>query len=177
MDKMDRRAMVLALVDALRESGSWCGETHIQKSCYALQTLFEWPTDFDFTLYKHGPFSFDLEDYVGELWSDNLLAAVPTDFSLGTGLTVTEPGKEIGNLRKDLVQRYSKELKLVSEQLGRKHVCELEKIATAIYVTQELGTTVSVEERARRITHYKKHVSEGEAEAAVLEADALRAVL
>ena len=37
MDRTDRRALVLALVDALRASGSWCGETQAQAAAQQMQ--------------------------------------------------------------------------------------------------------------------------------------------
>jgi hypothetical protein len=175
MDRTDKRALVLALVDALRTAGSWCGETHIQKTCYVLQTSLNLPTDFEFVLYKHGPFSFGLQEYIGELRGDDLLAAVPTDFPYGTSLAVTPQGKQIEALRKDLVAKYSKQLTLISERLGRKGVKDLEKIATAIFVTKELGADATLQDRAKLITEYKKHLSMTEAEQAINEADSLLA--
>ena len=33
-------AVLLTLLDALKQRGSWCGETHLQKSVYVLQGSF-----------------------------------------------------------------------------------------------------------------------------------------
>ena len=62
MKKSQRDAVLLSLVGEMINKGSWCGETHIQKAAYFLQVLLEVPLEFDFILYKHGPFSFDLSD-------------------------------------------------------------------------------------------------------------------
>ncbi len=175
MDRTDRRALVLALVDALKSSGSWCGDTHVQKSCYVLQTLLGFPTGFDFILYKHGPFAFDFQEFMHGLRGDDLIAAVPTEFQYGSSLLVTPQGKRIISLRAELVNKYSNQLKTVSERLGKKTVRDLEKIATAVFVTQELGKSASIQDRAKRITHYKKHVKFEEAEGAIKEADQLAA--
>ncbi len=173
MDRTDRRALVLALVDALRASGSWCGETHVQKSCYILQRLVGLPTNFEFILYKHGPFSFDLQEYFHSLRGDDLIAAAPTGYRYGTSLLVTEHGKKIEQLRSDLIAKYAAQFKKVSDRLGPKSVRDLEKIATAVYVTDELGPDKSVEERAKKITEYKKHVSFKEATQAVEEFESI----
>lgn len=177
MDNTDRRALVLALVDALRASGSWCGETHVQKTCYILQRLVGLPTNFEFILYKHGPFSFDLQEYFHGLRGDNLIGAAPTSFQFGTSLVVTEQGKRIESLRSDLISKYQAHFEKISGLLGRKSVRDLEKIATAVYVTDELGKDKSVEERAKKIFEYKKHVTMKDATRAVEEFDEIAKVL
>ena len=62
MDRLQRASVLLALNEQLRAAGSWAGETHMQKATYFLQHLMGVPLAFDFILYKHGPFSFDLRD-------------------------------------------------------------------------------------------------------------------
>jgi uncharacterized protein YwgA len=78
---MQRDAVLLSLMNEMRAKGSWCGETHIQKSVYFLQELLEVPMNLEFILYKHGPYSFDLADAVTAMRADSLLEynhAVPT---------------------------------------------------------------------------------------------------
>ena len=125
MDRTDKRALVLGLVDSLRAAGSSCGETHVQKSCYVLQTILGLPTGFDFILYKHGPFSFDLQEYFHTLRGDELITAAPTKFQFGTSLVVTEQGQHIEKMRSELIQKYSKAFKTISSQLGKKTVRDL----------------------------------------------------
>src|SRR5436309_2595943 len=67
MKDSQREALVLDFVRHLENAGSWCGETHIQKSTYFLQELMEVPLGFNFIFYKHGPFSFDLNDQLTAL--------------------------------------------------------------------------------------------------------------
>ncbi len=171
MDRTDKRALVLAIVDSLKKAGSTCGETHIQKSCFVLQSHFGLPTNFNFVLYKHGPYSFDLQEYLNGLRGDDLLSTAPTNLPYGTSLCVTERGKQIEQLRKSLIEEHSEKLDQICQSFGRKNVRDLEKIATAVYVTQELGDSASAEDRAKRITYFKKHVSYADALAAVKEAD------
>lgn len=73
MNRMKRSALLTKLVQRLRDEGSWGGETHVQKVTYFLQELMEVPLDFDFILYKHGPYSFDLHDEIAALRGDGLL--------------------------------------------------------------------------------------------------------
>src|ERR1044072_9312259 len=73
MRRREREAVVAALDDKLFECGSWCGETHLQKSLYFLQELLDVPTGFEYTLYKYGPFSSPLRGELGAMRSDGLL--------------------------------------------------------------------------------------------------------
>ena len=43
MTQKERRALVCRLVKAMRDAGSWTGETHIQKCLYFLQKSDEGP--------------------------------------------------------------------------------------------------------------------------------------
>ena len=67
MERLQRAAVLLSLIEQLKDRGSWCGDTHIQKTTYFLQELLKVPLGFEFILYKHGPYSFDLEDEITAL--------------------------------------------------------------------------------------------------------------
>ena len=62
MESFQRASILLTLNEELRRAGSWAGETHMQKAAFFLQELMHVSMGFDFILYKHGPFSFDLRD-------------------------------------------------------------------------------------------------------------------
>src|ERR1044071_9771598 len=62
MEHLQRASLLVALNEQLRKAGSWAGETHMQKATYFLQEIMGVPLAFDFILYKHGPFSFELRD-------------------------------------------------------------------------------------------------------------------
>ena len=74
MNRTQRQAILLTLIQQLRDNGSWCGETHIQKSAYFLQELLGVPLELNVIFYKHGPYSFDLGDEVTALRCDLLLS-------------------------------------------------------------------------------------------------------
>ena len=46
MNRLQRAAILLTLLDALRQRGSWCGETHLQKSVYFLEEMCGVPLGF-----------------------------------------------------------------------------------------------------------------------------------
>ena len=67
MTDLNQANLILNLAVALRNNGSWAGETHIQKGSYFLDTLLNVPTGLNFILYKHGPFSFDLRELLTDM--------------------------------------------------------------------------------------------------------------
>lgn len=79
MERLAREAVLLSLVEKLRQAGSWCGETHVQKATYFLQEVAGVPLGFPFILYKHGPFSFDLRDELTAMRADGFLTLEPRD--------------------------------------------------------------------------------------------------
>ena len=85
-----RRAAILTeLMDQLRANGSWCGETHVQKATYFLQEVLGVPTGFEYILYKHGPYSFDLTADLTALRADFLMEFNHRSPGYGPGLVPT----------------------------------------------------------------------------------------
>jgi uncharacterized protein YwgA len=93
MKRMQRDAVLLSLIKEMKDKGSWCGETHIQKAAYFLQELLGVPMGFEFILYKHGPYSFDLSDEVTAMRADSLLE-YKTRVPYGPNLFPTKEGQE-----------------------------------------------------------------------------------
>lgn len=91
MKRLQRDAVILSLIENLRAKGSWCGETHIQKATYFVQELLRVPLEFEFVLYKHGPYSFDLSDELtaqcGQMRSSNYN---PNNHLMGPALFIVE---------------------------------------------------------------------------------------
>ena len=71
----------------------------------------------------------------------------------------------------DLINKYEREIDFVADNLSRKNVSELEKLATALYITKNRETDGSVQQRANRINEIKPHVSIEEAEEALKKVD------
>ena len=62
LNDLQLKAVVTSLVEKMQDRDGWCGETHIQKTAYFLKGLMCVPLGYDFIVYKHGPYSFDLHD-------------------------------------------------------------------------------------------------------------------
>jgi len=175
MKRLQRAATLVSLVESLRENGSWCGETSIQKASFFLQELTGVPLGFEFVLYKYGPYSFDLTDELTALRADSILTLETPDPKYGPSYL---PGKMSGFVLERFpktVNRHKAQVDFVAERLGRKGVAELERLATALYV--QLGSTgrSSLKSRAGNLTRLKPHISKADAEQAAREVDKMRA--
>lgn len=172
MERDQNTAIVLELIARLRGKGSWCGATHIQKAVYCLQELANVPVGHDFVLYKHGPYSFDLNDELLWMRADDLIEQQANPFPYGPSLIRTETGKRFCTRFERTIGRYSEAIDLVSEKLAPKGVVDLERLATALFVTRENGNR-DVQDRARQLHRYKPHVPVEAAAEAVAEVDRL----
>jgi hypothetical protein len=167
MKPFEQAVVVLRLAEALKERGSWGGETHIQKSGYFLQEMLGVPTGFEFILYKHGPFSFDLRSALTMMEAEDLIAWEPRR-PYGPTLVRGNDADYLDRHYGLVGARYSRQVDLVADRLSGKGVRELEKLATALFVTRE-GSEVS--KRAARIVELKPHIALAEALEAVQTVD------
>ncbi len=177
MDRLPQAAIVTKLAKRLRHYGSWCGATHIVKAMYFLQDLLEVPTGFDFVLYKHGPYAFDLADELTSLRADGLLALEPQSVPYGPRFAVTPLTRRLHATFPKTLAKYANSIEFVAKALGGKRVDELERLATALYVTRRtsLGHDGTVQSRAECIHSLKPHVPVVAAAQAVEEIDRLSA--
>lgn len=173
MKRLQRGTVLLSLVEALQREGSWCGGTHVQKATFFLQHLLKVPLGFSFTLYKHGPYSFDLTDELTALRADLVLDLRIRDPRYG-------PCYAPGELRDTVLQRfaatakhYRSQVDFVAQKLGDKGVVDLEQVATALYVRLKQGADAPVKDTAERIHRLKPHISKTEARRAVEEVDSI----
>lgn len=171
MTRDETRALLLSFASLFRARGSWCGETHLQKALYFLKALAGVPLPFDFVLWKHGPYSFDLHDELAELLGYGLLAYEVRIPQYGPSLVVTDTGRALLG-RETTHQRFASEVEFVATRLADKGVLDLEKVGTALLVTQEMPCE-SAERRATRLNELKPHVPVDQALEAVDELDAI----
>ncbi|HOO45696.1 MAG TPA: hypothetical protein PLM29_05670 [Deltaproteobacteria bacterium] len=157
MDQFRRRVILLSLIKALRDKGSWCGETHIQKAMFALQKVTDTPVDYDFILYKHGPFSFDLRDEITELRADGYLTIEINPYPYGPNLSLSDMGNRFYQQCHEAIREYDSDLEFISGKLAAKGVAALERLSTALYVCKEEGILDS-EQCAVRVNEVKPHV-------------------
>ncbi len=165
MNRMQRAVVLLTLLDQLKDKGSWCGETHLQKATFFLQQLAEVPLGFDFVLYKHGPYSFDLNDEITALRADMLLTVQPKE-PYGPSLYTSEGGRNLFERYRQTLGRYATAIKFVADQIGSSNVAELEKLGTALYVCKQFPSA-DPRTRSKKLLEFKPHVRPEEALSAV----------
>lgn len=167
----EKSAVLGELIEELLNHGSWCGETHVQKAAYLAQELLGVPLGFEFVIYKHGPFSFDLRDALTAMRANNLLLLQFRSDSYGPSLL---PAKDLISLKarlEELLAGYSERLKFVAGLFEKKGVKELEKLSTAYFVSAKLGLEQPLSDRAILLHELKPHVPLDEAEDALRNVD------
>jgi uncharacterized protein YwgA len=169
MNRLETASILLSLVERLKEQGNWAGETHVQKATYLLSKVLRVPLNFEFILYKHGPFSFDLRNELNALRAEGFMAWEIRRFLYGPSLKAGELGEALKTQFSSAPQTYRDQIDFVARKIGGKDVQALERFATAVLVTLEEEHTNT--ERANRIHQLKPHVTLPEAESAVREAD------
>ena len=124
---------------------------------------------YDFILYKHGPFSFDLRDELTALRADGLLKLEPK-WPLGARIAPTKQSEYIQGLYPRTVSEYEGAIQFVASSLGGKGVVELERLTTALYA-KEILEDATIDEMAERVTNLKPHIPRADAFDAVRELD------
>ena len=170
MKRRQRQAIILDLMDKLKEQGSWCGETHLQKAVYFLVEFADVPLELEFVLYKHGPFSFELRDEITAMRADGLIKLQPQPYPYGPSLVTTDSGRRLKERWPKTLNKYRDRIASVATLLGGIGVVELEPLATALYITRE-HPDESVDNHARRLHKLKPHISIDKAKVAIYKID------
>jgi len=168
--RRQKQAVILALANGLIERGSWCGETHLQKATYFLEELTSVPLKLGFVLYKHGPFSFELRDEITAMRADGLLKLLLRPYPYGPSLHVADSGHRLQQRWPKCIEKYAANIAFVADRLGDLGVAELERLATALYVTRK-HPRQSIKKRTSSLCALKPHISSEDAQAAVGEVD------
>jgi uncharacterized protein YwgA len=172
MNRLAQKTILLALIKRLSDKGSWAGETHLQKAAYLLAELRSVDFDFDFILYKHGPFSFELRDELSSMRAEGLIDRFALSPRYGPKLVVTAQGEELERRLSKTMQRYGDSLDWIADILGDRGVIDLERLATAMWVTRQKPEE-SVRSRADALIQVKPHIRLDAAVDSVEEIDRL----
>lgn len=172
LESIKKQTVILSLIKLMKEKGSWCGETHIQKCVYFLQEMLKVPTNYQYILYKHGPFSFELRDELGEMRA-NMILDVNNRFPFGPSYCPGVASEKLEEIYPKTSVCFSDEINFVAEKLSCHNVAELERLATALYVTLQMSSEALVMDRAKEINQLKPHVTLEEAREALFTIDCL----
>ena len=162
-----RYALLLALLKAMKDRGSWCGETHVQKASYFLQEATNVPLNLDFILHKHGPYSFDLHEDLGDMRA-RLLIDIEQRPPYGPSLKRSPSAQVLAEGLSNSVAAYNSAIEFVAEKLSAHHVVDLERLATALYVIRNY---TAEEDKAGLMNTLKPHISKERAAEAIDEVE------
>lgn len=171
MNAYQRMALLLRLMELLREKGSWCGATHIQKSAYFAQDLTKVPFRYDFVIYKYGPFSSLLRDELSGMLALLVAELDVHDMFFSPKYGIGRRGRKVMETFGECIEKYKNQLEFVSDKIGQMKIKELEQVGTALFVTREMGNEASVHVRCERLLRRKPHIAEGDAVTAIERID------
>ena len=167
------KAVVATLVENMQDRDGWCGETHIQKTAYFLKGMMGVPMDYDFIIYKHGPYSFDLHDDLMAMKANRFLKT-ESRYPYGPSLKQGELSNVLTSRFPKTLDRFQQHIQFIAKELSSKNVRQLERLGTALFIT-ERNPDSSAGERASLVNELKPHVPIHMAREAVEEVDALKA--
>lgn len=165
MKRLEKSAIILSLLEKLKNKGSWCGETHVQKAVYFLEEVLGVDLSFEYVLYKHGPYSFELSTHLKEMMADNFIDLEPTA-PLGCHLVEGDMGGVLKERFHDVIEPYKGALNIIADFFNSKGVADLEKEATALYSIKR-KPEMNDKKRAAFIHSKKPHISEEVAMSAI----------
>lgn len=161
----DQTIFILKMLGELDEAGSWCGETHIQKCLYLLHSLEDVAFEYEYVMYKHGPYSFELHDELSRLEAAFLIERISTP-PYGSRLKDTDLGKRFMTKGLSKNSADTGAIKRIAEEFGPCSVAELERYATAAFVRQA-NPEFCDDQVTQEITKIKPHVTADKANNAV----------
>ena len=170
MTSGERRTLVSALVKTMRDKDSWAGETHIQKCIFFLQEMLNVPLGYQFVLYKHGPYSFDLRNELAAMRALLYLEVEPRS-GYGPSFTLGHWGRKAA----ETSSSYSAAVEFVCHELSTRDVRSLERVSTAFFIQSEHeNSELNRDDVAKQVSELKPHISFEEARDAVDEVAGLR---
>lgn len=118
---------------------------------------------------KHGPYSFDVTAMLMSMRADRVLSLVPQS-GYGPSFTIETAMKSIYDRYRSEIEQIRPKIEKVASHFGPKNVSDLERVATAIYVTLKRPHD-SIEARATELNRVKPHIKIPVALSSVAEAD------
>ena len=170
MDNLRKAALLTRLIERLREKGSWCGETHVQKAVYFAQAVAGVDMGYEFVLYRHGPFSFDLRSDLAGLRADGM-TELEIEYPYGPRIVTTDQAGYIQGFYSRTLEKTQKEIDFVVDRIGDKGVVDLERLGTGFFLSRSNALKDASEEKiAQRVHDLKRHISPREAMLSLREA-------
>lgn len=174
--KSQNFAAIALAVDAMSNHSSSVGRTHIHKFLFLAESWFRGMPSHEFTLYRYGPYSFDLDAELQALRSVGAIRADADPNGYGARYSVDGDQIELARTRGQLPEETTLGFERIAEWLATKPVRALEAVATAEFVRQA-RPTADDEVIVERVIELKPHLGSGEVQEALDEIQNARADL
>ena len=152
-----KRALLAYLIERMDASESWCGETHVQKSVFFLQELSKTPLDYEYVIYKHGPYSFDLHDQLTAMRANALVELEPNP-PYGPHFKPGPLAQGVASRFPRTRNRYEEQVNFIAQRIATRDVADLERIATAFFLRRR-NADMDDDQLANWIMELKPHIS------------------
>ena len=143
------------------------GKTHVQKSLFLQKATSQVDVPFSYVLYKHGPYSFEVESELEQMRSYAAVKAEPDPDGFGVVL-LPGPGAEFVAKGARLTKSEEEQIERICRFVGKRNVSDLDRLATSAWIRAFEGLKDS-RSVAARLNSLKPHVPLREAEAADAE--------
>ena len=152
-----KHALILAMIEGLRAHGNRTGKTHVIKGLFLGKAAGVLEVPFDFFLYKHGPYSTDVEENLEEMISYGAVAVDPAFDGYGV---ILRPGEkaDFAQARAPLRPETREGIGRICQFIQGKNAGQLERLATAAWIRTVEGIQ-QTDEVASRLNLLKPHVN------------------
>ncbi len=157
----NRHALILAMIENLQANGSRTGKVHVIKGLALASMAGFLDIPFEFFLYKHGPYSTDIEQNLEEMVSYDGISIQPAFDGWGVILKPSENATFIKR-QAGLTPEQRRGIERVCRFLKGKNATELERLATAMWIRKRMGIE-ETDDVAVKLNELKPHVSISEA--------------
>jgi hypothetical protein len=152
-----KHALILATIEKLREYGSRTGKTHVMKALWLATARGDVELPLRFFLYKHGPYSTEIESNLEQMASYGAITVEPAFDGYGVVLSLG-PMADYLKQRVALPADTEQAIERVCRFIGSKTAGQLERLATAAWIrTQE--AIDDPDAVAIRLHELKPHIS------------------
>jgi hypothetical protein len=159
-----KHALILAMIESLARHGSRTGKTHVIKGLFLGHAASVISAPFDFFLYKHGPYSTDIESALEQMQSYRAIKVSPAHDGYGVILRLDAMANFVKKQAR-LSPETEQGVERICEFIRSKNVSDLERLATAAWIRRRERINES-DAVAARLHKLKPHVSLNQARAA-----------
>ena len=176
MDRFRKATLITLQIQLLADQDIKCSKRRIQKLIYYLQELMNVPMGFNFILYKHAPYSFDLNYELTGLRADGVIR-LETQWEYVPYMVVTKQGQYIQDHFPKTLKKYEASIEFITAEFGNRSIEELERLTSALYVTHhKTDSGAAIEDRSKKLTTLKPHIPDDLALRAMRESDRIAKV-